>query len=751
MNASEFRRVLTTFADNPADVDMTKGRLLVQIRDEVITADLSQKNGELFVREDDTEFAAARWLIERVARLSQLADRILNYTKSDPNFVNPAAKLLDVLNLAPDDALTEVADATSCAREVLSRRPGGTTSVLYLTSDAGEGKTTLINHLARAQAELYRNRKSDFLIVPIALGGRPFLRFDDVVVGALVNRFRFQGLFYEAFIELVRFGVVIPAFDGFEEMFVESASGEALSALGNLVRSLESAGTLLISARKAYFEYQSFATLAKLFDAVGRDSVTFSRLGLCRWDRTKFLAYANKRHHAHAIELYNAVENRLGPNHPVLSRAVLVTRLLDVVKSDSSPEHLTELFGQSPDDYFYHFVNAIIEREVREKWIDRSGQPAQPLLSISEHYDLLSMVAQEMWLGSTDALRAELLNLVAETYSEYRGKSAAVARQVRERLKQHSLITTVEGSTTLFAFDHEDFRQFFLGESLGRLLAEDRPADLQAMLRVGPLPDHACEAAIQLVLRQKVSLHGLITKLVAISKSDVVTSFTRENCGALVIRILATGYIKGESVSEVSFPPDALRGRRLDGILFHTCYFQSSSLEGAELSDLQFLECHFDGMTFGETTRIYQCTLTDCDISVVSASRSETRAFDPSSIRSVIRNAGFSIAGESECNDAPLASDPDEETEIAQNAFRLFLRANQINDDVFQMRLGVRAALFFDEVLPSLIKVGVFEETQYTGSGRGRRFRLAVPMQRIELALRNSNGDFDKFVESFAG
>ena len=42
-----------------------------------------------------------------------------------------------------------------------------------------------------------------------------------------------------------------------------------------------------------------------------------------------------------------------------------------------------------------------------------------------EQYDLLSMVAQEMWLGSTDSLRSELLNLVAETYSEYRKKPPA--------------------------------------------------------------------------------------------------------------------------------------------------------------------------------------------------------------------------------------------------------------------------------------------------------------------------------------
>ena len=37
----------------------------------------------------------------------------------------------------------------------------------------------------------------------------------------------------------------MPAFDGFEEMFVEGSSGEALSAMGILVASLESQGAMV--------------------------------------------------------------------------------------------------------------------------------------------------------------------------------------------------------------------------------------------------------------------------------------------------------------------------------------------------------------------------------------------------------------------------------------------------------------------------------------------------------------------------
>ena len=72
-----------------------------------------------------------------------------------------------------------------------------------------------------------------------------------------MNRLRFNLLFYDAFVELVRIGAVVPALDGFEEMFVEGTAGDAMSALGNLMQAMQSSGAVLIAARKAYFEYKN--------------------------------------------------------------------------------------------------------------------------------------------------------------------------------------------------------------------------------------------------------------------------------------------------------------------------------------------------------------------------------------------------------------------------------------------------------------------------------------------------------------
>ena len=305
------------------------------------------------------------WIIKRVARLPLLAERILAHVPPEPTFVAPSGLVLDRLDESPLDEDASVDDASAALLGMLGRRPAAVASLIYLTSDAGEGKTTLIHHLARHQAHLYKDKKSDWLLVPVSLLGRNFLRFDDVIVGALVNRLRFQMLYYDAFIELVRLGVLIPALDGFEEMFVEGSPGDAMSALGNLVAMLKSSGTVLISARKAYFEYKSLQAKTRLLDTLGGQLVSFAKVALNRWDRVRFIAYAKKRGITNGDDIYQEFADRLKPSHALLTRAVLVKRLLTVAQQVSERQKLIQDIQSNQDDFFRQFIGTIIAREVR--------------------------------------------------------------------------------------------------------------------------------------------------------------------------------------------------------------------------------------------------------------------------------------------------------------------------------------------------------------------------------------------------
>ncbi len=272
MQINEFKSIIETFSDPGAELLFEKSQILISVNDNLIDAQIKSDAGDILVRENDDNWQpATRWIMNRLAQLPLLAKRILSNVHQTDFFVSPSASLLPTLAKMSKNGLDQtkpITDTLNKTIEILEDTSPLETTVIYITSDAGEGKTSLINKVAHAQAERFNEHKSNWILVPIPLGGRPFLRFDDITIGVLQNRYRFQSLYYDSFLALVRIGVIVPAFDGFEEMFVENSSGEALSAMGILVASLQSQGTVVIAARKAYFEFENLRMQERLLDAI---------------------------------------------------------------------------------------------------------------------------------------------------------------------------------------------------------------------------------------------------------------------------------------------------------------------------------------------------------------------------------------------------------------------------------------------------------------------------------------------------
>lgn len=749
MDVNEFQRVLACFAESAASVGILKGEFVVQLRDEVVSGALVRKGGSLYVDEGSGPQEAATWLVNRVARLPLLADRILVDVPEPESFVVPSGNLVGAINQDPTGEGSFVADAVRACFEQVSRRVPGSTSVLYLTSDAGEGKTTIIRRLSREVAQKFKKREIDWLLLPVPMGGRAFLRFDELVVAALMQRYRFSYWFFEGFIELVRLGVVVPAFDGFEEMIVEESSGEAVSAVGNLVNQLNSEGSVLLAARKAFFEYQSFRTQARLFDAIGReDSVEFSRLALARWSRDQFVKYGELRGHGNPGSLFDQIADKfLNDQHPLLTRAVLVKRLFDVADELREVPALIARLGTEPGDYFHEFVLAIISREVAEKWLDREGREGAVLLSVEEHIDLLGSIAREMWVSSADSLRHDVVDVVADIYCEETRKPPAIARQVKERIKHHALLTSSSGQRGGVAFDHEDFKYFFTGIALGRLCLSGGREDLRSFLRVASISETAADEAYLIHEREGGEGGELVEKLLALASGELSTSFVLENVGRLLIRVL-DDYASDDliCVKGVTFGPGALISRSLRNVHFSGCYFAPTSVEQASLREVIFERCQFERLELGQQG-CYECELLDCEVSCL-VMPDEVTLFDPGEINRALAASGMQNGfGVEQANG--FGSEPDEALLLTQRAVRIFMRSTQVNEETFRLRLGASASAFVDNILPDLLQTGVFDRVPYRGAGRQERFRLGVAMSAIQESLSKAGGSYDRFLEGF--
>lgn len=749
MDYATFRRILTTFADTPASIDTAKGKLTCEIRDEMIEATVRIREGEVLVTEHGEETSATKWLLQRIARMPILADRILMAFSEPENFISPRGTLINQLD---DDVVEdgEPGDAAGLTFQMLEQRPGGCSNVLYLTSDAGEGKTTLITHLARLQADKYKRKETDWLLVPISLGGKPFLRFDDLVVGFLGNQLRFPIFYFEAFIELIKLGAIVPAFDGFEEMFVQSPQGEALSAIGTLMGTLQSSGTVLIAARKAYFEYQDIRTMARLFDSIGTSSVVFSRVKLERWEKKEFLTYCEKRRIENGLEIHNRVAQRLNDEtHPLLSRAVLVKRLLDVASETNSLAELLQQIGSSPNDYFSVFVQTIVEREASEKWINRVGEPHQPLLTVQEHFELLSAIAQEMWSLSTDSLKAEVLDLITELFCESRKLSAEIAYQVKERTKQHALIVSTSGARQTFAFDHEEFKNYFLGNALGRICAKANPAqkiELLGLLRKGSLASQTLEATLSTVRRMEN--HGfekIAVFLQEVASMDGPTSFTHENVARLIIKILHEVECKPISFTGLAFGTDVLRDLKLINLTFKDCSFGPTSLENTTLKNCCFDNCHFDRIELHSTTKIIGTALQNSDIVSVLQASKEDAVFDPDLISAVLRMAGFKLPTVPAPKTATVRRHEDPDLKLFRRLLRNFQFRTHINEHVILKKLGPGAEMFLKNVVPKLVKANILS-AEWIARDKQWRYHLAVSMECLHETMRVASASMDEFI-----
>jgi hypothetical protein len=740
MEIQTFHRIAKTFADGGYDVVRDQVSLIA--RDEAIEVRLQMRNGELFAIENEVATSAARWLCNRLARLNLLAERIEQYCPIDPHFISPSADAL----LCPEhpnfqgDVEVPLPDATTELTSLLDWEPAGTTSVVYLTSDGGEGKTTLTNALAAKQARAFRNGDSSWLVLPVELGGRPFLRLDEVSIGTLVNKLRFSYLYFDSLMELCRLGFIVIAIDGFEEMFIQDPSGDATSSLGRLLEGLDSSGRVLISARKAFFEFNSLADQTRLFDSIRGRSVAFSRVALRRWTKKQFSSYLAARGVTDGNELHDRIATALGDQlHPLLTRPVLVEKLAEVVSEQPARESLISALEGAPAEYLEGLIDVILSREATRKWVDRSGDVSAPLLTVEEHVQLLSELALEMWRSGGAVVRADTLTLVAELFVEGIGKSPSVRHQVVKWAPQHALLCRREDR--FFEFDHEETFAYFLGRALARELRQAKADSLLTLLRTSVLTPLAAQMARKFV---KDDVQAAIRKLLEVTGREGPTSIAMENAALLLSRLLVDStFCPPQLVEHVTFPAGSLNERRLSGVRFRACTL--GNVVVGEWRNVHLEKTSIEKLTFTRSTKVEACTAdAESRILAIGMPESDAVLFEPAKIAGWLARVGMTAAV------APAQSyEPDTELALAEKCVHLFMRATELNEQSIRKRLGSRAARFFDDVMPELLDHGVVRIIPYKGAGVQQRFELGGSLRELTDVIARSEGEFEKFLNAW--
>ncbi|MCY4205876.1 MAG: hypothetical protein OXE92_09155 [Bacteroidetes bacterium] len=745
MQFDNFKRIVTTFADEETEMAWdSDGTLLLGIRGIEIEVKINQTTDGIQVEQDGAKWSAKKWIFLHLAKLDRLADRIISSVDPPEHYVSPNGKIVKWKSQTEQ----EYRNAQQELLCQLSKPPVGTTAIYFLTSNAGEGKTSLIGKISVDQAKAFKEKRVQSLILPIPLGGAPFLRLDDAVIASLSNKFRFPFLYYDSFLELVKMGVIIPAFDGYEEMLAETTSGEAISAIGDLINQLSSHGTLLVAARKAYFD-SSLKFQAKLLDPVrSHRDVEIYQFELDRWSKEVFLRYAEKRNISSPEKLYHKVAGRLNNKHPVLTRAVLVRRLLDVAEEENDLDQFLRRLGESPTDYFFDFVESIVDREVTLKWIDSSGT-GKPLLTKDEHHELLSLIAFEMWINGVESIGTDIVRLVIQIFSEENNKIPNILRQINHRINDHSLLHLDHsaGSARRIRFDHEDFQAFYLGQALARALNSRDDSNAKLILDARQLPDPVIKETARYLTKSKTSTLSpkeIIKNLHQLTRGQADVSYVRENCGALMLELVErtndSHLIKG-----VIFPSNALKQRKLKNLKVLDSLFNPTEFSES-IQNCTFLNCRFVGLSLNGKKNLNGTIFEDCSFDSVTiendSDKEYQKFFTPDQVRAVLINNGFKLKSQQKIireSSYPVTMDRD--MKIALNFIRMFARSTAVDKNAARHRIGKQANYFFSTILPELQRIKLIVPT-------GNRFRLVIPLSEIDELVEKSGNTFKHFISN---
>ena len=455
--------------------------------------------------------------------------------------------------------------------------------------------------------------------------------------------------------------------------------------------------------------------------------------------------------------IYQGVAERLGEDHSLLARPVLLRRLVDIAMKDSSLDSLLSRIHEAGPNFFAVFIRGIIEREATEKWIDRSGvrDVGAPLLSVDEHYDLLSALAISMWESRVEFLRRDNLEFVADYYSETREKNAFQAQQIRERIRGHALLIPSQNASNAVEFDHEEFRLFFLGVGLAeqmRPFDEKAKGEVLATLRKDRLPEPAKRAFIQ-AIKQQCTFDSVQAAqfLLHISALDGQASYTQENCGSLIIDLLRDVDAKGLEIQGIAFPPNSLRDSKLVNLTFRRCFFASTSAELTTFKDCEFVDCHVGQLRIFNSTKFDDVRFDGTSVDSVRDVARDTEVWDPLLVRAALESYGIRFENDPDVfsSDGETITRVDDNLRNFEKLIRHFMRSTHIREGIILMKLGNQGQHFIDEVLSELIDRGIMTEIDNTGGGNQRRFKLSKTLEAIDKAKTQARGSYSKFLKSF--
>jgi NACHT domain len=520
---------------------------------------------------------------ESMAGFQPLASACIATIPSQVDFLASEAVLDDGLGthatrLTPQ-ALTDLIEEARRQAETAS------TQLFFLKGDAGAGKTTLLRETTVLQARRYLAGESEFLCLYVPAQGRELSNLRDAFAGELGDlRAAFT---QDAIASLAREGILVPVIDGFDELLGTAGYGGAFSSLQAFLAELDGFGTLIVSARSAFYDIE-FLRRSGSRGADGDMRIATAQIQ--PWSDQQLDEYLTRNREPDDADRTRAELAKL-----TAADRELLTRPFFASQFDS--------FLANPDrasgDLLEHLISAYIAREAG-KIVDSNGDP---VLTADGHCYLFELAVREMWESEVRQLSESDLKAIAELAAEEFHLDSDQTKLLVTKVTSYAGFRPRRGghaSQATFAFEHEVYFDHFLGRAMRRLMADSRLDELVSALDRGVISDGVARATVRGLAEERTLDRSLLR-----CAAGVAFDNRRRNLGSLAlayardIRPLSDATIQRLSFVDLRSGP-----AELSDIRFDECQFTDVDLSAAVFTRCEAESSTFDGIRLDAASRV---------------------------------------------------------------------------------------------------------------------------------------------------
>ena len=730
MDIKDIYADLSAFADDPNEVIVDKDGTAIIVRGgrEISFTFRSDEFGNIVVDQDKIITPYRNFIAHNIAGLGTFAERLISKRLPVPAFVDGMAKIESV----PRDNITGHA-LDLLNSECVNVSPF-CSKVVFITADAGHGKTAVLREYQNKQAKKFLEGRSQFIFWHVDLQGRQLLRLHEALMGDL-GELRISGIWMAGIIRLLLHRMLVLAIDGFDELAAEQGRTDALGALSTIVQQMQNKGVIVAASRRTFFDTEDYVRRTGLLKLRVSSDCEFDQIHLLNWTRAEDLQYLKEIQIAdnkfvNPGQIYDEILGELqgDTTHPMLSKPFLLTHLAKgLLLYNASPSDFIKGM-KNPLEGVAEVVTAFIKREVTEKWI--TSDTGEPYLSIEQHMQLLSTVAQEMWSGQTDRLGIEIIETITILLLEQWKIAEDRKRQVMAMVKMHVMLTIPSDGDEMYrSFDHPEFRNYFVAYFLSNLIHQAvegyNISEFSSFLSIAQLPDGVAKYASAMLNRDLLfidNIGNLMNKLIA---REWKPTYLQTNIGTL-LPCMIDGY-HGNNIIKITgnivFSSLVFENTKLNNIIISGSSFLNVSFTGVTWENIEFINCEFTDITLDKRAVYKDIRMTSCAINGVKLRDGDEeilRAYSPERIIQVFSMVGIhKIDGAEKTVVCPTSESV--QRIVTNRLLYIFRRTTVISDSIIRLKIPINLhRLVYENIIPLMEKKHLIEPKAWRGGGKAQ-------------------------------